>query len=271
MFDNYSHENVPPQNPQRVFFKGTGAITAGYGVCGVRTHVTTATGETATDDWGKRCKIVDVPTKATNEFDFVGVVTQSHDANENGQWIDIVTPGSFAKIYVNEAVTIGDYVTCIVGGDDVGQWTKDPLCMLGIGTARILQTITEAGYALAELIWWGPQSGLLEDVTLAAAGGAHTFTLGGVSVINSGALAADATYTLADGKFVGQRKAFFLNVTATMNNNLVITLATTGEQLDGSTNLASIEMDGDNDYSILEWRGTYWQLIANSGSSLSAS
>ncbi len=275
-----SHENAPQEYPERVFFNGDGAATRGYGVCYLRGKYTAASGQAVTDGWGKRSRYVDTPQKAAglvastdqtfgNELDFAGIIQQGHDARTGGRWIDILKPGSVAEIYVNESVTCGDFVTCIVGGADVGQWTKDPLGMIGIGCARVMQTRTDEGYVMAELIPWGNQCGLLEMVTLTSAGGAHTFTIAGTTLVSSGALAADATYTLADGLFVGQRKAFHLTVTETMNNDLLITV-TNGIQIDGTTALVSMELDGNGDFAILEWTGTKWRLIAYSGTALSA-
>ena len=268
------HQHDPIQKPKKVFFKGTGALAAYTGVCYDRTYVTTATGQTATDSCGFRDHVVDVPTKGTpgNELNFAGVTFQDYAANANGQWIEIFEPGSTCFIAVNKTVTIGDYVTCIVGGSSVGKFGTAGF--LGRGTAQVLETDATAisgtnldNVVLAHLLD-GPESGLVEQVALAAAGGAYTFTLNGITRITTAVtLSADATYTLADGTFFGQRKGFVLDAALT-TEDLYITV-THGKQgvynADPSTALAHLELDGSGDLSVLEWNGAAWILVNKIG------
>lgn len=112
----------------------------------------------------------------------------------------------------------------------------------------------------------GPESGLQHWTTPkanaqavpAASVGGTTFIFGG-HTIGTG----DSTFTLADGVRQGLRKRFKLRGALTTNDYLVT--VTSGVQLDGSTALASLEFDGANDESILEWIGQKWRLIANAG------
>lgn len=261
-----THENVLQQIPERVFFKGTGALKKGTGLVQIPDAVTTDSGQTATDDWGKRGRVVDVPTKGYELF-FHGITIRDYKANAKGQWIEVLRPGSIAKIYVDGAVTIGDVVCCVVG-TNVGQFTKSPVAQMGIGCAVVMQTLTAKGMALARLVDWGPQCGLVENVKLAAAGGAHTFTLNGMTILEAQTLTEDATYTLADGKFVGQRKGFYV-VGAQTTKDLIVTV-TNGIQVNDSTGLKSFAVDDANELVILEWVGDKWQVVHATGATLTA-
>lgn len=113
----------------------------------------------------------------------------------------------------------------------------------------------------------GQESGCIEWLTPTT--GAVTSTIGGRTVVFGGfALnTADSTFTLADGTFTGQYKSILLKAAITSNDYLV-TLGTTGEQLDGSTDLGSLEFDGAGDDSLLIWGGSYWRLLVNKGTGL---
>ena len=262
------HENDPLTQIERVFFEGTTAITQGRGVCYNHVAFTAVSGQAITDAWGRRDKTVAVPSKANAAY-FAGIAVRSYDANSAGQWIDIYVPGSTCKIYVNEALTIGDKVICIVGGADVGQFTKNAFAPFGIGCAIIQQTAASGDeYVQARIVDFGGQSGLLEDVS-AIGVGAVTFTLEGVSVIAADTIASDAENTLADGTWVGQRKGFTLAGGMT-TSNIVITV-TSGLQIDGSADnaaLNTITMTESGDTALLEWYGDYWVLKHNTALTL---
>jgi len=99
------------------------------------------------------------------------------------------------------------------------------------------------------------------DVTSMYGGTTHIF--GGIT-LGTG----DAVHNpFANGTYVGQRKRWKLNGALTTNDYLV-TLATTGEQLDGTTDLSSLEFDGAGDESVIEWTGAYYRLVHNKGTGL---
>jgi hypothetical protein len=62
------------------------------------------------------------------------------------------------------------------------------------------------------------------------------------------------------------KKRFYLVATITTHDYLVT--VTAGEQLDGATDLATMEFDGAADDSMLEWGGTKWRLMHNAGTGL---
>lgn len=112
----------------------------------------------------------------------------------------------------------------------------------------------------------GPESGLVEWVTPDSAT-AKASMVGGLSLIFGGhTITTDSTYTLADGTILGEWKAFKLMGALTTNDYLVT--VTSGEQLDGSTDLASLEFDGAADMSVLQWGGIKWRLMHNAGTGL---
>lgn len=254
---------------RRVFYTGDGALSAGYGVCYDRDY------GTATAEDGLRDKRVALPDN-TNNLAFAGVVTQDYSAVVGGQWIEIYEPGSVCPVYVDASVTIGqnNFVTCQIGGGGSGTFEVARPGFMGKGTARVMQTRTGAGLIMAELMD-GPESGLVETIATATltAGGAITCMVGGVTIFAGPATpAADCTFTLADGTHPGQRKAFFLDGALT-TNDIEITV-TSGVQLDGSTALANLQLDGDNDQSVLEFGGFgddtgTWRLLHNVGTGLS--
>jgi len=268
------HENDPLTQIERVFFKGATAITQGYGVCYVLTYATALDDQAAADAWGKRDKIVDAPDYA-NAHQFAGVAARSYDANSAGQWIDIYVPGSTCKIYVNAALTIGDKVICMVDdaatGSDNGQFMKSAWAGFGLGCAVIEQTAASGDeYVQARLIDYGGQSGLYQS-TDAMVLGAQLFSLEGVSAMQEHEIeTSNASYTLADGTWCGQRKTFVV-IGALTTSDLLITLATAGVQVDQSTAFTTITLNAAGEYAVLEWQGNHWLILNTSGADLASS
>jgi len=99
----------------------------------------------------------------------------------------------------------------------------------------------------------GEESGLQEVLTPKSAAaiqsmvGGTTFLCGGLT------LATDSTATLADGLVEGQLKAFALLGTLTTQDWLLT--VTSGIQLNGTSALASLELDAAGDYAVMEWHG----------------
>jgi hypothetical protein len=255
---------------QLVFFSGTTALSAGMGVCYNRD----ATGTAATAADPMRGVYVELPS-ITNNNAFAGVVEQSYPANANGQYIEIVTPGSITQVLtIDASTTIGElnFLTCICSGANAGKFTGITMPLFaGKGTARVMQTLTAAGLCMAELMT-GPESGLVDIVPTATltAGGAVTLSVGGVTYFTGPASpGSDCTFTLADPKYVGQLKKFYLAGALTTNDVLVT--VTHGVQLDGATALATMEFDGDKDESTLIGTGVHWKLLDNVGTGLAAS
>jgi hypothetical protein len=88
--------------------------------------------------------------------------------------------------------------------------------------------------------------------------GGMTHVLGGLTLASG-----DASSTLANGTFPGERKGFLLHGNLTTEDYLVT--VTLGLKLDGATDLNTIEMDADADVAILEWVGTQWKCIEGVG------
>lgn len=113
----------------------------------------------------------------------------------------------------------------------------------------------------------GEESGLVEWID--CANGAVSVMVGGVTEVCGGydLSTGDATFALADAIQPGLKKAFKLRGALGMND-LLITPDTAGVQLDGSTALNSLELDGDGDRSVLEWKYGIWKLVENNGTAL---
>lgn len=113
----------------------------------------------------------------------------------------------------------------------------------------------------------GEESGLIEYITPPSAGGAVEIMAGGVSVVLGGiTLAANVTTTIADGNAVGMDKTLVCSGDLT-SNSFVATLATAGIQMDGSTALTTITVNGAGQIASLTWYGV-WQLQCNAGATL---
>jgi hypothetical protein len=260
-FNAILHEDKVRKIKRRVKYTGSDAVTKGYGLCYDRDYGTAASID------GLRDKHVALPTSANNGS-FAGVAAQSYPAKAGGQWIEIFEPGSVCEVYFDGTTAIGEktFYTCQIGGGGSGTFDIVTLGYMGRGTARVMQTRTGAGLALAELMD-GPESFLIETLVTGTGSGALQSMVGGVTVIAGGTTpSADYTSTLANGTFIGQRKRFTLLATITTHDYLVT--VTAGEQLDGATDLASLELDAAADDSELEWGGTKWRLIHNAGTGL---
>jgi hypothetical protein len=112
------------------------------GLCYDLDIVTTTTGETATDAWGRRGNSIAVPD-STNNLAFAGVASQNYTAKANGQLIDFYMPGGMAEIAVGvDTVINSTMLTCSVNSADAGRFTLQGLP--GRGSALALQTLASA-------------------------------------------------------------------------------------------------------------------------------
>ena len=107
-------------------FTGTSALKRGHGVCYDLSKVTTETGQTATDSWGRRAlKEVAVPS-SSNNMAFAGVLTQDYPADANGKLklVKLALPGGTAMIAQAATSVINTgLLSCVVGEDDSGDTT----------------------------------------------------------------------------------------------------------------------------------------------------
>lgn len=263
-FDGISLENQVRQFKRRVIFETTGvALSKGMGVCYNRDYGTAASVD------GYRDKYVIKPDNTCNN-NFAGVVAEDYSAKSYPQEIEIYEPGSVCQALTDAAATIGanTFVTCIAGGSDAGKWDITP-GFPGRGTARVLQTTSAAGLCLVELCD-GQESGLIETLVIAAAGGAVTPMIGGVTLIDGAAVVtAHATYTLLAGNIIGQRKRFkVVGADIGTSKNFVLTTTGLAVQMDGSTALATATFNAENEESLFEYVGGKWKLIYNAGTTL---
>ena len=245
-----AHIAKPEQNPLWVWFEGATALLEGQGVCYNWDYGTA----TALD--GKRSNRVELPS-ITNARWFAGVAARDYVARANGQFIEILAPGSFCNILSKASTTIGvGRLTCQAGGTLAGYFRYAGF--EGEGSAIPLQTVdrsTTAGKCFAKLESGAP-SGLVETPVIAAAGGAATFMVGGVTIFETATtLAANITNTLADGTLPGQKKAF--KCAAAMTTNDIVITVTSGKQgvgnADPTAALATITVDADNEEVTLYW------------------
>ena len=100
----------------------------------------------------------------------------------------------------------------------------------------------------------GPESGLVQWIQ--PVGGAITTPMvGGMTYCGGGiTIAADSTFTVAAGTFIGQMKGFYCKGALTTEDLLV---SIVGLKVVG-TALASVEMDAADEMFISEWGGANW-------------
>lgn len=235
-----------------VWFEGSTALKEGQGVCYNWDY------GTASDADARRTNRVELPS-ITNARFFAGVAARAYSAKTNGQLIEIFKPGSTCNILSKASTAIGvGILTCEAGGTYAGYFRYAGY--QGEGSAVPLQTVdrsSTAGNCLAKL-QEGIPSGLVEVPTLKAAGGAHTFMVGGVTIFDTATtLEADATFTLADSTIPGLKKMF--KCMATMTTKDIVVTVTSGKKgvgdADPTGTLATITMDADDEECEVTWGG----------------
>ena len=178
-----------------VVYTGTAALKRGFGMCYDLDVLTTTTGQTATDAWGRRgLKEVQVPAPA-NANRFAGVLVQNYPADANGKLklIKLAAPGGTAMVSQRIISTSGvTRLSCIVdqtAGDGIsGAFGHGGLS--GNGSAIALQTLAAAtGGNLAIANDTGTATGVYDSAT-----GLTTVTLTGAGT----ALGYVATTVAAD-------------------------------------------------------------------------
>lgn len=143
-YSNKRHEEII-----EVVYTGTVALKRGFGMCYDLDVLSTETGQTATDPWGRRgLKEVEVPS-ASNANRFAGVLVQSYPADSNGKLklIKLAVPGGTAMVAQRIISTSGvSRVTCVVdstaGDGNSGVFAYGGLP--GRGSAICLETLAAA-------------------------------------------------------------------------------------------------------------------------------
>ena len=139
--------NMSRAKRAQVWFPAGTALKKGMGLCYAPFKTGTGSGETATDQWGRRGNDVVVPSSTYNRY-FAGVTRQSYAANSEGILVDIDLPGSITEIAVGLATAIGTspadgtMLTCSASSADAGRFTLKG--MPGQGSAIALQTLARA-------------------------------------------------------------------------------------------------------------------------------
>jgi hypothetical protein len=147
--NNSTYSKQPIINIGQFLYRGTAALKRGYGMCLDLDYLTTATGETAADAFGKRgLREVAVPS-ASNANRFAGVLMQNYAANPSAkeQLVTLALPGGCAEIAQRVISTSGvTRVTCIVDRT-AGQGLSGMFGHGGLngrGSAIALQTLAAA-------------------------------------------------------------------------------------------------------------------------------
>jgi len=245
-----SHEKAFSVVSERVWFAASTALKEGHGLC-YNWDVGTAT---AAD--GRRGNHVELPTILNAPY-FAGVADKVYAARTGGQFITINRPGSFCNVWSAVSNTIGTTLsTCEAGtgGNGAGFFGREGF--QGKGSFTPLQTIdrsSTAGVCFGYL-QEGPQSGLIEEVT-PVDNSAIVLMVGGVSHLLAATLTnGDATFVLADGTFLGQKKGFHTVGTQT-TNNVVITITSGQQNVDANTAYATWTTDTVAEETYVEWYG----------------
>lgn len=196
---------------------------------------------------------------ASNNRNFAGVLGTTATVGNTGEArAQLYGPGSICRVYVIEAnATVGKIATMIVGGTNAGKFTTSVNPLGGRGCVRLLETCSGAGLVKAEILD-GKESGGVEFVTPTSAGGAISIMTGGITVFPTAVtLAANATFTLADGDTDGMRKVFLCK--AAMTTNKIVITVTNGLQAALATALATISFNTAGTAAELEFLcGSKW-------------
>ena len=244
-----------------VWFAGSTALKQGQGCCYDWDYEEDSAVSTKDDTVfdGRRTNRVEVPTILNARY-FAGVTARSYSAKSGGQFLEIYRPGSTCNVWSTVSNTIGvGRTTCQVGDTEAGAFGYGGYP--GEGSATALQTIdrsSTAGVCMCYLET-GEPSGLQETittVTLTTAGGAVVLMVGGVTFFEAAVLTdADATFVVADGTYLGQKKGWVL-VGAMTTNNLVFTYTSAIQHVTGETALATWTADTADEEQYVEWHGT---------------
>ena len=235
-----------------VWFGGATALLEGQGVC-----YDWDRGDAAVVD-PSRFNRVEVPTILNAPY-FAGVAARSYSAQSSGQLIEIFLPGSTCSVLARATAVIGvGVLTCEAGGTYAGYFRYAGFEGRGSCVpAQTLDTVDAAAKLLARL-QDGPESGLVDVITLAADSAAVTCMVGGVTVFAGVAMTgAHATFTMADGTKAGQRKKFVCAIELGDTYDAIVTV--NGIQLDGSTALQTIILDDADEEDTVEWNGDWYE------------
>jgi len=238
---------------KRVYYEGTDTLKEGYALCYNHDY-----GTAASEDEGRFFR-VEKPS-VSNALYFAGVVAPSGESKVGPCYVDIILPGSYCNIwsYRSNTINAGRTTFC------AAQYYFYAAGFPGQGTAVAKQTIdrsSTAGLCYAYLEE-GPQSGGVEKVT--PSNGAMTIMGSGVTYFPVTTIATgNATYTLADGTYFKQRKAFFCEGTMT-TNDIVVTVTTPSVPTAYAagplalTAYGTFTMDAVDEYLAAEWDGKGW-------------
>lgn len=209
--------NKARPSKRNVTYRGTVLPVKGYNYY---YNSDSGTAAAATED---RCRVVE-QLSVSNNLWYAGVAARS--CNEGEKYdkdgttfsvdFEINPPGEYAYVYCNSSVTLDTGVLTPV----VGQWYMKTGLIGGEGSAipkQTLDTATTAANVWCRLMT-GVPSGGQELKTCAAAGGATVPMVGGLTRFQTQTLAANATFTLADGSYAGQFKVFVLDGAQTTNS-----------------------------------------------------
>lgn len=231
------HQNQGTSAPRFGQIESGAAVVEGYALCFDHDH-TIADGEEY-----QRRNVVEAPSVANAEY-FAGVAARSYNAKTGTSQIQFYPPGSVCPIHCDAAVTAGDFVSFLV--DSVTSANTGKFSTYngtpGRGSARVLETTSASGLALAQL-FDGPETGGTHYVQCASGAALSTPAIGLTKVQGGITIAADATYALANAN-PGRRKCFHL-VGALTTQDLVISASAIRTNLSA---VATVELDGANDY-----------------------
>lgn len=200
-------------------------------------------GAAVLDSTGKIMTVAAGATANVNVGDLVYIYA-GEDDNTNS-----VTPGK----YVVESITNDTTIVLTSAASDGA-------------TMQISYYIIRGNPLVMAYLFDGEESGLIQFPVVTAGAATTTMTGGTTSWTGNFTLSSDLTDTLDTAKaYPGMKKRMRLDGALT-TGDVLITAA--GFQLDGSTALATIELDANNDEVMLHWNGTDWILDEAKGVTL---
>ena len=255
-----THDSSQPKI-KRVFYEGTDVLKEGYCLCYNQDY-----GAPTAVDQGRLFR-VEKPSPTNCNF-FAGVATPMAEGRQGPCYVDIILPGSIAKVWskVNATINATRMTVC------AGEYHMYSQGFKGQGSALCRQTLdrSTAGLLFGSLED-GDQSGGVELVT--PANGAMTIMVGGVTYFPATAIAGgNATYVLADGIFFDQRKGFICE--GAMTTSEIVITVTTEMPVGGYPFTApagafnTFTMNAAAEYLMAQWNGKAWELRGEVGTTV---
>ena len=269
------YKNRRYENVNSFVYTGTAALERGRAMCFDLDALTTTTGQTAADPWGRRgLQEVQTPSPSNN-MAFAGVLMQNYEADADGKTkvIELACPGGCAMVKGIEATTINatqltftvPTAAQIVAGYIAQAGLFGKAGLPGRGTVLALQTQADAADNARETAYIGDAAYATATGTITATNKFTNAEEGDVVWILSGGVANVALAGKYYIKTVTSVSAVIISLTP--GGDAFLTAAANGAVVAIATQPASEELTLAYLYDGEESGGVEWDIPVTSGTS----